>query len=572
VLFVDDDFYIGAMIILTKSPQNAISKISMPENSSEIIYPCPLSKGYGIPNKQAWLLLRVFLVYRLILASLFILLFYSQVGSTLLNIHHHDLFTYSSRSYLVLSLVSAVCIIWKLTPYIVQAQLLIITDIIILTLIMHAYGGISSGIGVLLAVSIASAGLLIGGRCAMFFAALASLAVIAEQFYTEYTNNFELGPYAYIHAGMLGASFFTISLLSFVLAKRGEQMLQLANQQEQVISNLEELNQYIIQHLQSGIIITNQQQVIQLGNEAALRLTNLINLPFKLSDISEQLATAFQTWLIDNEQTFLLLRIGQSDIQVRFMPLPTRYKVFYMIILEDSLLYNQRLQQGKLASLGRLTASIAHEIRNPLSAINHAGQLLSENPDLPPEDLRLTHIIQTNAARVNHIIEDILQLSRRKDSRREKLELNEWLDNYLKTFVSDHKIAPPHSFVLSHPTEPLFVYIDPHHLKQIMDNLCQNALKYGQPEAGPIRLQALMIQQSPCIEIIDNGAGISLENMRHLFEPFFTTSASGTGLGLYISKELAELNQAKLIYYVTAENKCCFRLCLFNADHTLIEI
>ena len=544
----------------------------MTENTSEIIYPCPLSKGYGIPVNQAWLLLRVFLVYRLILASLFILLFYSQVGSTLLSIHYRDLFTFSSQSYLILSIISAICIIWKITRYTIQAQLLIITDIIILTLIMHAYGGISSGIGVLLAVSIASAGLLIGGRCAMFFAALASLAVIAEQFYSEYISDFELGYYAYIHAGMLGASFFTISLLSFVLAKRSEQMLQLANQQEQVISNLEELNQYIIQHLQSGIIITNQQQVIQLGNEAALRLTNLNSLPLRLEEISEQLAEAFQTWLHDKEQTFLLLHIGQSDVQVRFMPLPTRYKVFYMIIIEDSLLYNQRLQQGKLASLGRLTASIAHEIRNPLSAINHAGQLLSENSDLPPEDLRLTHIIQTNTARVNHIIEDILQLSRRKDSRREKLELNVWLDNYLRNFVSEHNISPPHAFVLSHPAEPLFVYIDPYHLKQIMDNLCQNALKYGQPEAGAIKLQILLVQQAPCIDVIDNGNGISRENMCHLFEPFFTTSVSGTGLGLYISKELAELNQAKLIYYVTAENKCCFRLCLFNADHTQIEI
>lgn len=242
-----------------------------------------------------------------------------------------------------------------------------------------------------------------------------------------------------------------------------------------------------------------------------------------------------------------------------------------MIIFEDGSLYNQRVQQSKLASLGRLTASIAHEIRNPLSAINHAGQLLSENPDLPPQDVRLTHIIQINAARVNHIIEDILQLSRRKDSRREKIELNLWCDKYLKNFMSEQDIAAD-AFNLVTSNEPLFVFIDPSHLKQIMDNLCQNALKYGQSEARAIRLQTLMLKQNPCIHVIDNGSGVSLENLRHLFEPFFTTSASGTGLGLYISRELAELNQAKLIYYVTDENKSCFRLCLFNANHTLIEI
>jgi two-component system sensor histidine kinase PilS (NtrC family) len=543
----------------------------MTENTSETIYPCPLSKGYGIPAQQAWLLLKVFLGYRLTLAGLFIFLFYTHTGSALITIHHSPLFTYSSQSYLILSVISAVCIIWRLTQYTTQAQLLIVTDILILTLIMHAYGGISSGIGVLLAVSIASGGLLIGGRCAMFFAALASLAVLIEQIYADYMNVFEVTPYSYVYTGMLGASFFTISLLSFVLAQRSEQMLQLANQQEQAISNLEELNQYIIQHLQSGIIIINQQQMIELTNEAALRLTNLTELPVNLAGISAHLESAFQAWSNNGEDSFVLQMLNLSDIHVRFMLLPTRYKFFYMIILEDGSLYNQRLQQSKLASLGRLTASIAHEIRNPLSAINHAGQLLSENPDLPVQDKRLTHIIQSNAARVNHIIEDILQLSRRKDSRREKIELNAWLNHYLENFILEHGIHA-NTFTLALTTEPQFVFIDPNHLKQIMDNLCQNALNYGQPEAGAIVLQILMLTQASCIDVIDNGPGVSHENLRHLFEPFFTTSAGGTGLGLYISRELAELNQAKLIYYVTAEHQSCFRLCLFNADHTLIEI
>jgi len=544
----------------------------MTENTSETIYPCPLSKGYGIPARQAWILLKLFLGYRLTLASLFIALFYTQKGSALINIHHSPLFTYSSQSYLVLSVVSAVCIIWKLTRYTIQAQLLILTDILILTLIMHAYGGVTSGMGILLAVSIASGGLLIGGRCAMFFAALASLAVLAEQLYADYMHSFEISSYAYVYAGMLGASFFTISLLSFVLAKRSEQMLQFADQQKQAISNLEELNQYIIQHLQSGIIITDQQQMILMANEAVLRLTNLATLPTVLSDISEYLQLGFQTWLVDNEQNLLVLHVlNQSDIHVRFMLLPTRYQVFYMVIIEDGTLYNQRLQQSKLASLGRLTASIAHEIRNPLSAINHAGQLLSESPDLLTQDVRLTHIIKANVSRVNHIIEDILQLSRRKDSRREKIELNTWLENYLQNFILEQVLSAS-SFRLILTTEPLFVFIDSNHLKQIMDNLCLNALKYGQPEKGVITVQTVSLKQASCIDVIDNGEGISRENLSHLFEPFFTTSTSGTGLGLYISKELAELNQAKLIYYVTAEQQSCFRLCLFNADYTLIEI
>ncbi|MFI3184521.1 MAG: HAMP domain-containing sensor histidine kinase [Methylococcaceae bacterium] len=542
----------------------------MSKNTSDTIFPCPFSKGYGIPAQQAWLLLKVFLGYRLILAGLFVALYYSNTNSSLLGTYDSQLFIYSSQSYLILSLLSGLCIAWRLTSYTTQAQLLIFTDILILTLIMHASGGINSGMGTLLAVSIAAGGLLIGGRCAMFFAALASLSVLAEQVFADYTHSFDSNSYA--NAGMLGASFFTIALLSYILAKRSEQIFQLADQQQQTITKLEDLNKYIIQHLQSGIIITSKQQAIQMTNEAALRLANLSTLPTKLGDISAYLAEAFQLWLADPEQNLLLLQLAnQSEIHCRFMPLPTGHEFFYMIILEDIALYNQQVQQSKLVSLGRLTASIAHEIRNPLGAISHAGQLLFENPALSVQDKRLTEIIQTHSVRVNHIIEDILQLSRRTDSRREKVYLQPWLDAYLRNFSLERAVNTD-AFTFSYSTENLNAYIDPGHLRQIMDNLCRNALKYGKPETGGIMIRVFAQQQAPCIEVIDNGAGISREHQSQLFEPFFTTSSSGTGLGLYISRELAELNQAKLSYYLTDDNRSCFRLCLVNAEQTIIEL
>jgi len=542
----------------------------MSANTSEIIFPCPFSKGYGIPARQAWLLLKVFLVYRLTLACLFILLFYSRWGSSLLSIGDSRLYGYSSYCYLILSVISAVCIFLRLTGYTLQAQLLIISDIVILTLLMHACGGVNSSVSALLGVSIASGGLLIGGRCAVFFAALASLSVLIEQIFKDYTGSFQSTSYTY--AGMLGASFFAIALLSHVMAKRSEETLQLANQQKNTIIKLEELNQYIIQHLQSGIIIINKNQQVQMTNEASLRLLHLSVSPITLADISEHLSRGFEKWLTNPEQDFVLLHISnQSEIHSRFMLLPTVHEYFYMIIIEDIALYNQRLQQSKLASLGRLVASIAHEIRNPLSAISHAGQLLSENPDLSIQDLRLAKMIQTHSNRINQIIEDILQLSRRSNSRREKIYLKSWLAQYVSNLMLEQAVTHE-TFNLLQVDESLSAFIDPGHLRQIMDNLCQNALRYGKPEAGPIILRAFHFQQTPCIEVIDNGSGINPEHIRHLFEPFFTTSTSGTGLGLYISRELAELNQAKLSYYLTDENRSCFRLCLQDANHTLIEI
>jgi two-component system, NtrC family, sensor histidine kinase PilS len=541
-----------------------------PTNTPKTIYPCPFSKGYGMPANQAWQLLKVFFIYRFILACSIVLIFYFR--SELLSDVSVDgqLYKYTSTSYLTLTIVLGICIFWRFLGYSLLAQLLIFTDIIMLTLLMYASGGVSSGVGILLAVSVAAGGLLIGGRCALVFAAIASLAILTAELYADQSYAFAKTNYTY--AGMLGASYFAIALLSLVLARRSEQMLKLADQQQHTIIELEELNQYIIQHLQSGIIITNEDQHIQMANQAALRLVNLAVMPEQLIDISGDLSQQFQNWLSVPKQSVVMLHVSSdAEIQCRFMTLPTHQHIYFMIILEDIGLYNQRLQQSKLASLGRLTASIAHEIRNPLGAISHAGQLLSECSQLSSQDLRLTKIITSNSSRVNQIIEDILRLSRRTDSVREKIDLTNWLNDYLENFYLEHT-NQGYAFKLNLSATPLWAFIDPGHLKQIIDNLCQNALRYGQPERGEILIQMQNSRHGPCIEVIDNGAGITPEHLKQLFEPFFTTSPSGTGLGLYISKELAELNQAKLSYYLTDENRSCFRLCLQDANLSTIEI
>jgi two-component system sensor histidine kinase PilS (NtrC family) len=542
----------------------------MNPNTSERLYPCPFSKGYSIPAQQAWTLLKVFLIYRLVLATLFVLLLLHKTDSPLVIDYLNDLYTYTSATYWVLTIISIICVFWRLTSYTQQAQLLIFTDIVFLTLLMHACGGIKSGLGVLIAVSLASGGLLIGGICAVLFAAIASLAVLAERIFTDQVYGLDTASYTY--AGMLGAAFFTIALLSYVLAKRTEDSLQLADHRQKTIINLEELNQYIIQNLQSGIIITDPQLNIVMLNQAASRLANLSKPPGQLTDVSVQLSASFRQWLTHSDHDSVVIPFSDSaETNCRFMALRTHYDNYYMVMLEDLAVHNQRIQQGKLASLGRLTASIAHEIRNPLGAISHAGQLLEESPDLSDQDRRFIEIIQNQCGRINVIIEDVLRLSKRHDSRRERIELTSWVDQYLKNFSSKHH-GNEHNILIFHSENPLYGYIDPNHLRQILTNLCENALKYGKPELGHIIVQTFIHLNSPCIEVLDNGPGISHQHIHNLFEPFFTTSTSGTGLGLYISKELAELNQAKLSYYLTDNNQSCFRLCMLNAENNLIEI
>ena len=544
----------------------------MPQNQANTIYPCHFSKGYGLAVDQAWSLLKVFFAYRFIVSSLLIILSLDPFLKPLLMIHNDYLYTVASNGYWVFVVLSGVLIYWKPITYTPQAQTAVFIDIAFITIIMHAAGGVVSGIGILLAGSIAAGGLLIGGVCALLFAALASLSILAEQVYTFQNHVFTNTSFTY--AGMLGAAFFATAYLSYILAKRTEQFALLDTQQKQTISDLEELNQYIIQHLQSGIIISNSDHQIKICNESALNFSykkNKLKSPSSLSDISSQLEEYFQLWLENSSQNFVLITLpNKNEIHAKFSLLKTAQETFYMTILENVSLYNQRLQQSKLASLGRLTASISHEIRNPLGAISHAGQLLSEAEGLSEQDSRLVEIIQTHCLRVNKIIEDVLQLSRRHPSKREKIELAAWVKNYLKEFVQAINCPSDSFFINLHSTD-LWVYMDVGHLKQIMDNLCSNALKYGNTATHRITIDISLNKQQPCLRIFDNGDKIDAKTVEQIFEPFFTTSASGTGLGLYISKELAELNQA-VLNYVPCASKHCFQLCLPNANSPKIEI
>jgi two-component system sensor histidine kinase PilS (NtrC family) len=543
----------------------------MAPNQANTIYPCPFSKGYGIPTEQAWYLLKVFFIYRVFISALFIFLFYSHFDPSIIKTHDKNLYSIICYSYFAFSILSGYFTFKRLLNYSSQAQLAIFSDIVFIILLMHASGSVNGGMGILLVASTAAGGLLIGGRCALLFAAIASLSVLFEHIYSIFTHS--TFP-SFTYAGMLGASYFTTAFLSYTLAKRTEFYEKIASQHKQTIANLEELNQYIIQNLQSGIIICDDKQHIKMLNEAVLNIINQASnspTPQYLTEISSQLSESFYHWAVDNNQNFALINLAShKQIHTRFSLITTQQDTFHMIILEDISLYNQQLQLSKLASLGRLTASIAHEIRNPLGAISHANQLLSEAPALESEDYRLTEIIQSHCLRVNRIIEDVLQLSRRQHSKREKIQLNLWLDHYIKGFIYDTG-SPLDNFIISTQVTDLWTYMDTDHLKQILDNLCSNALKYGDT-SNNIIIELNVFDSSPCITIFDHGEAINSETLSHLFEPFFTTSTSGTGLGLYISKELAELNQAKLSYASTDNNKNSFKLCLPKADSSKIEI
>lgn len=537
---------------------------------NETVIPCPLSRQYQFPAHQAWKLLGVFYIYRVIIASLFSGLFFFAVGPSLLGKSQHDLYSLTSVGYLLITFVFGICLVLRKPSFAIQAQLQILTDLLVLTLLMHASGGIESGIGILLAVSVAAGGLLVGGSCSLVFAAVASLLVLSEQIYSDYIGAFEHTAYTY--AGMLGASFFTISLLAHTLAVRAEENAAIAARRGVDIANLKQLNEYVIQHLQSAIVVLDKEHNIRMMNDASLRLFNLDSSPKDLAVVSDELFGRYCEWLSTPNRSLVKLMVdGASNINVRFTRLGDSGQTFNMIFLEDLAISNQRVQQSKLASLGRLTASIAHEIRNPLGAISHASQLLAECPTLSEADHRLTTIIRNHTIRVNEIIENILQLSRRTPSQLEDIELDSWLQRFLQEFAAEHQLSAV-PFQLDLQQEDAHARIDASHLKQILDNLCANAMKYGASEHGNIIIRTRREHHNLCIEVVDHGSGICKENIQKIFEPFYTTSTSGTGLGLYISRELAELNQAHLEYEPIPDGGSCFRLLVSDAKRTVIGI
>ena len=233
-----------------------------------------------------------------------------------------------------------------------------------------------------------------------------------------------------------------------------------------------------------------------------------------------------------------------------------------LIFLEDASLMNARVQQSKLASLGRLSASIAHEIRNPVGAMSHAAQLLGESAGLADDDKRLTEIIRSHSSRVSHIIDNVLQISRRESSQAERLALKPWVEDFVQEFTRTLELQEG-ELEMSGVAEDLEVRMDRSHLRQVLWNLCDNAVKYASETGGilvELRAGRLDGEGRPFLEVCDHGNGVDAATAEKIFEPFYTERSGGTGLGLYISRELCELNRAGLMYLDRPGGGSIFRI------------
>lgn len=515
---------------------------------------------------ETWKALNFLNLYRLTLSGLFFTLVIFNMEVPPLATYDPKLFLFASGFYLLLSLLAGLSVRLQWPNQRIQTFAHVFIDIVFLTILMHASGGTSSGLGMLLILPIASGSILTKDKTASAFAALASLCILTEHLYSQYFSYAQSSTYA--HIAFLSLSYFAISIITFVLVDKIKITEAIATQRGIDLANLAQLNEHIVQEMHAGIIVVDQNNTIHLMNHAAWYLLGnpQIEQKNKLENINSELNIHLQSWINDRSHILPIISVvnGCQDLLFKFTQISDNAT---FIFLEDNSVSNQRAQQLKLASLGRLTASIAHEIRNPLAAISHAGELLNESSHLTSkEDIRLTQIIHEQCNRLNTIIKNILQISRKEESNIIEIALLDWMMKFRDEFCNINDIAADDLLVRIEPKD-LIIRVDPLQFHQVLWNLCQNALNFTQTDIHPkIELLAGKSKETANIhiDILDHGPGIDETIAQEIFEPFFTTSTNGTGLGLYIARELCANNNAHL-NLISSTGGTCFRI-NFNSN------
>ncbi|HSC74973.1 MAG TPA: ATP-binding protein [Pseudomonadales bacterium] len=518
------------------------------------------------PSQDNYRLLRIYAWYRALLASLLLGMFFVGAVSNVLGRLHPELYGYTVELYTLTSFVTLGWLLFvRRAPTTLHIFVVCLIDILLLTMIMYCSGGIATGLGSLIFITVAASSIFLRGQIATLLAALACIAILMESLVSGYFSQIDINPLA---VALLGLLLFVTSILFQYLTRRILASQQAAAEQAAQAATLQKLNEMIVQRMYTGIVVLDGVSNILLYNEAAARL---LYLPVKIDardhlyfGSNPVLQNVLQQWIDYPQQRPqpLQLEQGSPEIQLNFARMENSGNDLVLVFVEDTRHMSQRAQQLKLASLGHLTASIAHEVRNPLGAISHAAQLLGESEGLPDADRRLAAIIQNHSLRVNRIIENVLQLSRRQAANPEKRDLCEWLMRFTQQHSQTY--GKPIKIDLLLPDCPMQVYFDFSQLEQVVGNLCSNGLRYSEKATGQasITLQAYMHGSLaiPCLDIIDYGEGISNEEKKQIFEPFFTTDIKGTGLGLYIARELCLANQASLDYKRTSEGFSCFQI------------
>ncbi len=465
-------------------------------------------------------------------------------------------------SYLLLAgALQALASRWR-RHFMLQLMSQVAIDLTCISLLYMATGGMRSGLAILYLFPLAGCAILAPLLLALFSASLATLFMLAHSTYQAIADDESL----VLQAGLYGIAWFAAVLVVNRMAARLIGQEELAAQRGIEIGVQQAVNRLVIAHSADGILVVGPDGAIHMSNPAAQQMLGAE--PLLDGGALQPIAAAYEAWRADPSQATAFITIkpfadpAQEELTAawsarRDMALHLKLRFAAadtagldvernVIFLEDVSGIEEKAQQLKLASMGRLTASIAHEVRNPLSAIGHANSLLEEDLQAPVHK-RLLKIISDNVARVNRMVEDILQLSRKAQSHHEPMELESFLNELKAEFDETHKLDS--KILCLGGMQQVMVRFDPLHLREVLVNLLNNAVRYASGTPGSIRVFIVQVAGRPLeLHVQDDGPGISPQVRAHLFEPFYTTSSKGTGLGLYLARELCLNNDAMLDY------------------------
>lgn len=515
---------------------------------------------------ELWRSLLLFNGYRLLLGCLLLALALVFGNDLVLGQRYLHLYYLVNIVYIMLSTLSLVLIKIQRPSFNVQLSIQITTDIACIVLMSYASGGSPSNLSELLLVTLAGAGLICRGRITLFFAALASIAVLLEHSYSVIAH--EASVALFMQTGLLSTAYFAVAWVSHTLSKYAVASEKLATLRGVDLTYLAEANRLVIQDMPDGVLLVDERGMVRQSNPGAARLLGYDagERMDTLNDCSPLLDALYGLWRQSrtNRDEILNIPATHCEVRVRFLPVQREGFGGAVVVLEDMRRAQAQAQQVKLAALGRLTANIAHEVRNPLSSISYAAELLQESEQLPGQ-ARLFNIILDNAFRLNSIVLDVLQVNRRDNVQKVQFNLAEQLPAFVEKF--HHSEDFTHKIIEIQAPPNCMVSFDRGHFDQVLWNLCRNALRHCQRQTGSVKLHAKRLEEGRIVlEVCNDGAKIPLEMVQRLFEPFFTTSVGGTGLGLYIARELCEANNSRLEYKPTSDGEACFSIIFGDKD------
>ena len=527
--------------------------------------PAETEKTAGDPE-LAWRVLGLLNLYRLVVPSVLVALSLLASRPQLLGAASPTLYFLTLVGWFATGVVCIGLLKTRWPSLQAQAFIHVAFDIVAVTALLVTSGGAGSGAGLLLILPVAGVSLLLPKRIATTIGAIAALCVLGQQIMLSLSGVSDSSDLT--QAGLLGGVILIAALVVAPLAGRLRESEALVRQRDLDLANLADLSQYIVERLRESLVVVDEQDRIRLINESARQiLGGDAKANALLGEVSPRLLYLLAMWrqnapAPETVGGNLLAVDGLREVRPHFAPLGQGQPPPVLIFLEDLTALDDRIHQSRLAALGRLSASIAHEIRNPVGAISHAAQLLREDAGLSDANRRMSDIIQANTERVSTIIGNVQQLARRESTRPERMPLAEWVADFVQEFTSTggHEQG---QLAAEAPDPDLEVRVDPSHLRQILWNLCENAFRYSvkSPEDRvDLRIGRLAGSNRPYLEVLDRGPGIDSTISDRIFEPFFTSRASGTGLGLFIARELAQCNRALLVYEPRTGGGSTFRI------------